>query len=94
MNLLLRRNGLHFFVGRYDDTLPKFRYTGTAPSGNFHPVILDTEEINVDVIMNGGVFLCVKPGYYQFTAALGSRTSDTDIALWILHNSRQKVYAR
>ena len=74
--------------------LPKFRYTGTVPSGTIHPVILTIEEINVDVVMNGGVFLCLKPGYYQFSAALGPAADEKHVALVIVHNSRGKVYTR
>ena len=74
--------------------MPKFRYTGTVPSGTIHPVILSTMEINVDVIMNGGVFLCTKPGFYQFSAALTPASDNKQMGVWIVHNSREKVYAQ
>ena len=55
--------------------MPKFRYTGTAQNGGDHgiggiPVVWDTEKSNVDSVINGGVFLCMRPGFYYFTAAL------------------------
>ena len=81
-------------LGRYDNTLPKFRYTGTAPSGVVHPVILEIEKLNVDVVMNGGVFLCMKPGYYQFSAGLSAAHDKNSIGLWIVHNSREQVYVQ
>ena len=81
-------------LGRYDNTLPKFRYTGTAPSGVVHPVILETEKINVDVVTNGGVFLCLKPGFYQFVAALSAAHDRHAVGLWVVHNSREQVYVQ
>ena len=64
------------------------------PSGTIHPTILNTEHINVDVVMNGGVFLCVRPGYYQFSAAWSTASDKKQIGLWIVHNSRDQVYAQ
>ena len=60
---LLRR----VFSGGYDTTNPKFRYTGTAGSGVNSPVMFTKAIINVDAVMNGGVFLCMKPGFYHFS---------------------------
>ena len=60
---LLRR----VFSGGYDTTNPKFRYTGTAGSGVVSPVMFTKAIINVDAVMNGGVFLCMKPGFYHFS---------------------------
>ena len=57
-------------------------------------MILETEEINVDAVINGGVFLCVKPGYYQFTAALSAAGDQTGIGFWVVHNSRDQVYVQ
>ena len=44
--------------------------------------------------MNGGVFLCVKPGYYEFSAELSAASDKNDIGLWIVHNSREQVYTQ
>ena len=74
--------------------MPKFRYTGTVSSGTIHPAILSTRQINVDVTMNGGVFLCTRPGFYQFSAALAAAAQNKEIGMWIVHNSREKVYAQ
>ena len=52
------------------------------------------EKINVDAVMNGGVFLCVKPGYYQFAAALSAAHDKNTIGLWINLNSREQVYVQ
>ena len=86
-------------LGRYDNTSPRFRYTGTAPSGGIWgnggiPVIWDTEQINVDVVMNGGVFLCTVPGFYHFSAALSADKSEKQVGIYINHNSINVVYAR
>ena len=79
--------------------MPKFRYTGTAQSGGDHEgdgisMIWDTQEINVDVVMNGGVFLCMRPGFYYFSAALSAHARDKSIGVHIAHNSINGVYAR
>ena len=84
------------YWGRYENTFPKFRYKGTVPSGEKHPVIWTPEEVNVDTVMNGGVFLCMNAGYYHFAAAIsnnGEKTSE-HLAITIVHNSRDGVYAR
>ena len=86
-------------IGRYDNTLPKFRYTGTAQSGGDHgiggiPVVWDTEKFNVDAVVNGGVFLCMRPGFYYFSAALSAHARDKSIGVHIAHNSINGVYAR
>ena len=59
-------------LGLYDNTYPKFRYTGTAPEGDIAPVVWSTEKLNVDAVVNGGVFLCLRPGYYHFTAGMSA----------------------
>ena len=90
-------------IGRYDNTLPKFRYTGTAPSGGDKKiggisVVWDTENLNVDAVINGGVFLCMRPGFYYFSAALGAPSNKSgpkqNIGVYINHNSKNQVYAR
>ena len=78
--------------------MPKFRYTGTAPNGGDRtiggiPVVWDTEKFNVDAVVNGGVFLCMRPGFYYFSAAL-SAPSNERIGVYINHNSKNQVYAR
>lgn len=55
------------FKGGYENTNPKFRYTGTVGSGAIHPVIFTKSTVNVDAVINGGVFLCMKPGFYHFS---------------------------
>ena len=47
------------------------------------------EEVNVDAVVNGGVFLCMKPGYYYFSAALCAFRGDERIDVIIVHNSRE-----
>ena len=59
-----------------------------------HPVVWTTEEVNVDAVVNGGVFLCMKAGYYHFGAALSPDEKDGSLAITIVHNSRNGVYAR
>ena len=54
-------------LGVYDNSAPKFRYTGTVGSGTIHPVIFTKEIINIDAVINGGIFLCMKPGFYHFS---------------------------
>ena len=60
------------FQGHYENSSPKFRLTGTAPSGDIHPVVWANEEVMVDAVVNNGVFLCMQPGYYHFSAALSA----------------------
>ena len=86
--------------------MPKFRYTGTAQSGGSHetggiPVVWDTEKLNVDAVINEGVFLCMRPGIYYFTAALCAQTPNNNptqgrnsVGVYITHNSKDEVYAR
>merc|ERR1711990_90582 len=71
-------------TGTYDNTFPKFRLTGTAPKGDFHPVQLKTELFKVDAKIRSGIFLCQKAGFYHFSAALSSANAG-DIALEIFH---------
>ena len=49
-------------LGKHDQSFPKFRLTGTAPSGDVHPVQFETELLNVEAAINAGVFLCTEPG--------------------------------
>lgn len=72
-NSLQRKHVRH--QRQYDHTFPKFRYTGSAESGGVWgngriPVIWDMEILNVDSVINGGVFICMRPGFYHFSAAL------------------------
>ena len=64
-----------------------------GPGREVHPVVWTTEEVNVDAVVNGGVFLCMKPGFYHFSAAI-SPNGGTRLGIHIVHNSRNKVYAR
>ena len=81
------------FPGYYDNSFPIFRLTGTAPSGDIHPVVWANEEIILDAVVNNGVFLCLKPGYYHFSAALSS-AGKKNIGVFIVHNTKNRVYAR
>ena len=85
-----------FRDGDYYSTseFPKFRLTGTAPSGDHHPVIFQKEIFNVNSFINGGTFLCTRPGYYHFSAALSADKKERTIALKIMHNGRGTAYAR
>ena len=47
--------------------------------------------MNTNSELNGGIFLCTKPGYYQFSAGIGSAGY---VGVWFKINSRGKVYAR
>lgn len=96
-NSLQRKHVRH--QRQYDNTFPKFRYTGSAESGGVWknggiPVIWDTEKLNVDSVINSGVFLCMRPGSYHFSAALSADATDKTIGIYINHNSVNKVYAR
>ena len=91
----LPKIGLNLYLlGRYENSFPIFRYRGTVPGGDVHPVVWTTEEVNVDAVVNGGVFLCMKAGYYHFAAALSPDQGDGNLAINIVHNSRNGVYAR
>ena len=57
-------------------------------------VIWDTEQINEDAVVNSGVFLCLRPGFYHFSAALSPHASEKSVGLYITHNSSDGVYAR
>ena len=59
-------------LGKNGQLFPKFRLSGTASSGDVHPVQFETELLNVEAVINAGVFLCVEPGYYHFSGALSS----------------------
>ena len=48
-------------------------------------------EINVDSVVNGGVFLCLRPGYYHFTAAMSAGGSGRNIDVWIDQNNAATV---
>ena len=75
-------------LGLYDNTYPKFRYTGTAPDGDIAPVVWSTEKLNVDAVVNGGVFLCLRPGYYHFTATMSAASySARKIGITLRRNS-------
>ena len=73
---------------------PKFRLTGTAPSGDVHPVKFQREIFNVDAVIIGGTFLCTKPGYYHFSAAMSADREIGRIGLSIMHNNKGSAYAR
>ena len=79
------------YLGLYDNSYPIFRYTGTVRDGDVSPVNWSRREINVDSVVNGGVFLCLRPGYYHFTAAMnagGSRMFNRQgIDVWIDKNN-------
>ena len=77
-------------LGLYDNSYPIFRYTGTAPDGDVSPVNWSRREINVDSVVNGGVFLCLRPGYYHFTAAMSAGGSG-GIDVWIDQNNKATV---
>ena len=77
--------------GLYDNTYPKFRYTGTAPSGDIAPVNWGTEKLNVDAVVNGGVFLCLRPGYYHFIASMTPFAHSSYLHLRIRRNSYSTV---
>ena len=51
------------------------------------------EEVMVDVVVNNGVFLCMQPGFYHFAAALSS-DGEKNVGVSIVHNTRERVYAR
>jgi len=76
--------------GLFDNTYPKFRFTGTAPSGDIAPVVWSNQQINVDPVINGGIFLCLRPGYYYFTAAMSTREDQT-VEIFLNLNSREIV---
>ena len=59
-------------------------------SGDVHPVILQAEELNVDSVVNNGVFLCMIPGYYHFSASFSAQHSNNKIGF----NQREMMYAR
>ena len=80
-----------FILGLYDNTYPKFRYTGTAPEGDIAPVVWTTEKLNVDAVVNGGVFLCLRPGYYHFTASMTPFSHSNRLHLRIRRNSYSAV---
>ena len=84
----------NFFQGHFEDSFPKFRYAGTVPSGDVHPVVWANEQILLDAVVNNGVFLCMKPGYYHFAAALCPNESNKRVSVYIVHNTRDQVYAR
>ena len=48
-------------------------------------------KVNKDSEVNGGVFLCMKAGYYEFSAGIGSSEY---VETWIMVNSRGQAYAR
>ena len=52
------------------------------------------EKLNVDAVVNAGVFLCMNPGYYHFSAALSAHATDKHIGVYITHNAINEVYAR
>ena len=79
------------FQGLYNDVNPKFRYTGTFPSGTIHPVNWPIKVLNVNAEINGGVFLCMYPGYYHFTAAFGAPRSN-GVGVTIVHNNRDVAF--
>ena len=86
-------------LGRYDNSYPKFRYTGKVKAGGDWTsggitANLDTEEINADAVVNNGVFLCMRPDYYHFSAALSPHASGKSVGLYITHNSSNGVYVR
>ena len=47
--------------------------------------------------MNAGIFLCMKEGYYQFSAGIGvaaGMEANAYIGVYLSVNSRHKTYAR
>ena len=92
---------LSYYLGRYDHirSYPKFRYTGKVDAGGDWTsggiiANLDTKEINSDAVVNGGIFLCMRPGFYHFSAALSSHAPGKQVGLHIMHNSKYEAYAR
>lgn len=64
--------------------------TGTAPCGDIAPVVWSNQQINVDAVINGGVFLCLQSGYYYFTAAMSTRADQT-VEIFLNLKSREIV---
>ena len=83
----------NILLGKHDRSYPKFRLTGTAPSGDVHPVQFQTELLNVEAVINAGVFLCLEPGYYHFSAAMSAGGLEW-IGVEIIHNGKRSIYAR
>ena len=79
------------YLGLYDNSSPIFRYTGDVRDGDVSPVNWSRREINVDSVVNGGVFLCLRPGYYHFTAAMSAGGSGRGIDVWIGQNNAATV---
>ena len=50
--------------------------------------------MNADAVINNGVFLCMRPGIYHFSAALSAHADDKEVGLYITHNTSNGVYAR
>ena len=66
----------------------------TDHEGDGIAMIWDKQELSVDVVMNGGVFLCMRAGLYHFSAALSSHANEKKVGVHIAHNSINGVYAR
>ena len=47
----------------------------------------------MDAVVNNGVFLCMKPGYYHISAALSAPVEGGDIEVSIMHNARRSARA-
>ena len=48
----------------------------------------------MDAVVNNGVFLCMKPGYYHISAALSAAVVEGgEIEVSIMHNARRSARA-
>merc|ERR1712131_310338 len=76
----------------YATSYPKFRYhLNNGPGyGTVAPIKWDIKKVNEDVEINGGIFLCMKEGWYQFSAGIGAYVF---IGVYFTVNSRHKSYA-
>ena len=52
-----------FILGKFDNSFPKFRLTGTIPDGDVYPVIFQNEVINVDAVLHAVIKLIAEVFY-------------------------------
>jgi len=73
---------------------PKFRYSTNSalPAATSMHVNFEIEELNVNSVINGGVFICTYPGIYYFSATLDGQTDV--IGVHIVHNGVLGAYGR
>ena len=76
----------------------KFRYSTDLilpASQTYIQVKFEIEELNVDSVINGGVFICTYPGIYYFSATLDGAGDATDtIGVHIVHNGLKGAFGR